>query len=141
MDSENSTGADNQQETSQPRVPLDPNWIAGFVDGEGCFSVSVHRSDLMHRHGGWQLQAAFQVYQHRDYDNVLQALRSHFRCGYVRSEGSPERCPHLFGLGTPRPRRDHHSVLRVKPASCEGGRLQLLRRDSASDAATRAPYC
>jgi|HubBroStandDraft_6_1064221.scaffolds.fasta_scaffold1278430_1 hypothetical protein len=87
MDSENSTGADNQQETSKPRVPLDPNWIAGFVDGEGCFSVSVHRSPLMQRHGGWQLQAAFQVYQHRDYNDVLEALRTHFRCGYVRSKG------------------------------------------------------
>ena len=87
MDSENSTGADNQQETSQPRVPLDPNWITGFVDGEGCSSVSVHRNSLMHRHGGWQLQAAFQVYQHRNHHNVLEALRSYFGCGYVRSKG------------------------------------------------------
>jgi hypothetical protein len=87
MDSDNPSGADNQQETPQPRVQLDPLWIVGFVDGEGCFSVSVHRNPMMHRHGGWQLQAAFQVYQHQNYRSVLEALRSHFRCGYVRPKG------------------------------------------------------
>jgi LAGLIDADG endonuclease len=52
MGSENPSGADNQQETASPCLVLDPNWIAGFVDGEGCFSVSVHRSSMMRRHGG-----------------------------------------------------------------------------------------
>jgi hypothetical protein len=27
MSSENPSGADNQQETSMPRVPVDPTWI------------------------------------------------------------------------------------------------------------------
>jgi len=87
MGSENPTGAENQQETKKPIVQLDPSWIAGFVDGEGCFSVSVHRNSMMRRHGGWQLQPAFQVYQHRDSGFVLEALRSYFRCGYVRPKG------------------------------------------------------
>jgi hypothetical protein len=87
MGSDNPSGADNQQETSEPRVQLDPQWIVGFVDGEGCFSVSVHRNLLMHRHGSWQLQAAFQVYQHHNHRSVLEALHSYFRCGYVRPKG------------------------------------------------------
>jgi|SRR5579863_976225 len=87
MNSDNPSGADNQQETEMPSVQLDPMWIAGFVDGEGCFSVSVHRNPFMHRHRGWQLQAAFHVYQHRDHENVLEALRAHFKCGYVRPKG------------------------------------------------------
>jgi hypothetical protein len=87
MGSDNPSGADNQQETSEPSVQLDPCWIAGFVDGEGCFSVSVHRNRFMHQHGGWQLQCAFQVYQHRDHRIVLDALRSHFGCGSVSSKG------------------------------------------------------
>ncbi len=87
MFSENLTGADNQQETSLPGVQLDPDWIAGFVDGEGCFSVSVHRSNFMHRHRGWQIQTAFHVYQHSDHRDVLESLRSHFGCGYVRPKG------------------------------------------------------
>jgi|SRR5579872_1896982 len=88
MESENPTGADNQQETAQPSVELDPLWIVGFVDGEGCFSVSVHRNHFMHRHGGWQLQCAFHVYQHRDHRDVLDDLRAYFGCGSIHSKGS-----------------------------------------------------
>jgi hypothetical protein len=87
MFSDNPTGADNQQETLLPGARLDPDWIAGFVDGEGCFSVSVHRNSFMHRHGGWQIQTAFHVFQHSDHRDVLESLRSHFGCGYVRPKG------------------------------------------------------
>ena len=60
--SENPSGADNQQETASSCIVLDPNWIVGFVDGEGCFTVSVHRTSMMRRHGGWQLQPVFHSY-------------------------------------------------------------------------------
>ena len=40
MSSENPFGADNQQETVRSTLELDPRWVTGFVDGEGCFSVS-----------------------------------------------------------------------------------------------------
>lgn len=87
MESKNPTGADNQQETASSCIVLDPNWIVGFVDGEGCFSVSVHRSSMMHRHGGWQLQPVFHVYQHQDHRDVLEAMISVFGCGRVRPKG------------------------------------------------------
>jgi hypothetical protein len=41
VSSENSSGADNQQETVRSMFDLDPRWVVGFVDGEGCFSVSI----------------------------------------------------------------------------------------------------
>jgi hypothetical protein len=87
MGSENPSGADNQQETAVPCLVLEPNWIVGFVDGEGCFSVSVHRNSMMHRHGGWQLQPVFQIYQHQDHREVLEAMVPTFGCGRVRSKG------------------------------------------------------
>ena len=87
MSSENPSGADNQQETLSPSVQLNPSWIAGFVDGEGCSSVSVHKQPSMYRHRGWQLQCAFQVYQHRDHVDVLEALQAFFGCGAVRPKG------------------------------------------------------
>jgi LAGLIDADG endonuclease len=87
MGSENPSGADNQQETAVPSLVLDPSWIVGFVDGEGCFSVSVHRSSMMDRYGGWQLQPVFQIYQHQDYREVLEAMVPIFGCGRVRSKG------------------------------------------------------
>jgi hypothetical protein len=85
--SDNLTSAENQQETARTSIVLEPNWVVGFVDGEGCFSVSVHRSSMMHRHGGWQLQPVFQVYQHRDHRDVIEALVSFFGCGRVRPKG------------------------------------------------------
>ena len=87
MGSDNPTGADNQQETKRPSVQLDPMWLVGFVDGEGCFSVSVHRNPLVRRTRGWQLQAAFQVYQHERYRTVLEAMVAFFGCGAIRSKG------------------------------------------------------
>jgi len=87
MGSENPSGADNQQETASSCTVLDPHWIVGFVDGEGCFCVSVHRSSMMRRHGGWQLQPVFHVYQHRDHRDILEALISVFGCGTIRPKG------------------------------------------------------
>src|SRR5438034_93032 len=86
MSSENPSGADNQQETKRCTV-LNPNWIVGFVDGEGCFSVSVHKNDIIRKTNGWQLQAAFQVYQHRDSVAVLEELVAYFGCGAISSKG------------------------------------------------------
>jgi hypothetical protein len=86
VSSENPSGADNQQETSRP-TELDPMWVVGFVDGEGCFSVSVHRNPLVRRTRGWQLQAAFQVYQHEKDRVVLDSLVGFFGCGNVRPKG------------------------------------------------------
>ena len=86
MGSDNPSGADNQQETEP--VGLDPWWVVGFVDGEGCFSVSIHRNELARPTGGWHIQPTFQVSQHRDHVGILEALRSFFGCGYVRDKGA-----------------------------------------------------
>ena len=81
----NPSGADNQQETMES--PLDPNWICGFVDGEGCFSVAIHRNPFVRKTRGWQLGAVFQVSQHERVRVVLERLALTFGCGAVRSKG------------------------------------------------------
>jgi LAGLIDADG endonuclease len=84
MGSDNPSGADNQQETTM-LLELDPRWVVGFIDGEGCFSVSLHRnSGAWH---GWQIAPVSHAYQHRDGREVLEALRRFFDCGYVRPKG------------------------------------------------------
>ena len=88
MGSENPSGADNQQETTRsPILELDPRWVAGFVDGEGCFSVSIHRNAYARSTGGWQLHPVFHVYQHQRYRGVLEALVRFFGCGRLRPKG------------------------------------------------------
>jgi hypothetical protein len=87
MGSENPTGADNQQETVRSTLDFDPWWVVGFVDGEGCFSVSIHRNAFVRSTRGWQLLPVFHVYQHERYRGVLEQLVQVFGCGHVRSKG------------------------------------------------------
>ena len=56
MSSHNPSGAGNQQE--RPGIE---QWIVGFVDGEGCFSISVVRNPGCRL--GWQVQHEFSVTQ------------------------------------------------------------------------------
>jgi hypothetical protein len=87
MCSDNPSGADDQQETVRSMLELDPRWVTGFVDGEGCFSVSIHRNANARSTGGWQLHPVFHVYQHERHRDVLEELRVVFGCGRLRSKG------------------------------------------------------
>ena len=86
MGSDNPIGADNQQGTKL--AVLDPWWVVGFVDGEGCFSVSIHRNELAIPTSGWHVQPTFQVSQHQDHRDTLRSFVDFFGCGKVRSKGA-----------------------------------------------------
>jgi hypothetical protein len=73
--SDNPIGAGNQQES------LSPEWVVGFVDGEGCFFVGVNRQPTMKV--GWQVLPEFRVVQHARDVAVLDQLREFFGCGQV----------------------------------------------------------
>jgi hypothetical protein len=81
-DSENVSGADNQQER-----PLCPCYVTGFVDAEGCFSVSVRPHPNVDRPTRWLMAPVFQCYQHKDGIDILKALRNFFGCGTLVPEG------------------------------------------------------
>lgn len=60
---------------------LDPQWIVGFVDGEGCFNLDVHvKKDMK---WGLQMQPEFTVVQHERDIQTLYSLKEHFKCGSV----------------------------------------------------------
>ena len=61
---------------------LSPDWIAGFVDGEGCFSVGINKHPEMTM--GYQVLPEFRVVQHKRDIQVLYGLKSFFKCGLVR---------------------------------------------------------
>ncbi|MEM6274992.1 MAG: LAGLIDADG family homing endonuclease, partial [Myxococcota bacterium] len=61
---------------------LHPQWIAGFVDGEGCFHVSINPHDDMKT--GYQVLPEFVVVQHERDVQLLHGLKAHFGCGVVR---------------------------------------------------------
>jgi hypothetical protein len=76
------TGADNQQER------LD-GYIAGYVDGEGSFSVSVQRNRTCRV--GFQLVPEFHVSQNGDRAQVLELIRVRFGCGYIKPNSKRDR--------------------------------------------------
>src|SRR4029079_2654609 len=76
MGGDNATGADNQQER-----PVPVQWIVGFVDGEGCFSVPIFRNRTCRL--GWQVQPEFTVVQGARSVSVLHRLKDFFGCGAV----------------------------------------------------------
>jgi hypothetical protein len=104
MFSDNPTGADNQQETAAQALELDPHWVVGFVDGEGCFSVSIHQHPGV-RSFGWQVNPVFQVSQHRDSGLVLDAMVRFFGCGRVRTKG-PASAVSIFAVDRRRDLRE-----------------------------------
>jgi len=61
---------------------LETQWIVGFVDGEGCFHVSVNPHGEMA--SGYQVLPEFTVVQHRRDVQILHALKAYFGCGVVR---------------------------------------------------------
>ncbi|MEK7182227.1 MAG: LAGLIDADG family homing endonuclease [Patescibacteria group bacterium] len=69
-------GADNQQE----RLKIE-NWIVGFTDGEGCFSVSIIKNKTTSL--GWQVFPEFVVTQGEKSKKVLESIRKYFDCGKI----------------------------------------------------------
>jgi hypothetical protein len=74
VSSENPPGAGNQQE--RPGIE---QWIVGFVDDEGCFSISVVRNPSCRL--GWQVQHEFSVTQAASSRGALELLIEEFGCG------------------------------------------------------------
>ncbi len=73
---DNMMGADNQQER------LDANWIVGFVDGEGCFHISINKIPKMSL--GWQVLPEFRIVQHEKDEDTLRKIKHYFGFGDVK---------------------------------------------------------
>ena len=76
MLTKNAIGADNQQE----RLKL-VGRIVGFIDGEGCFSVSLHKNPTTKL--GWQIMPEFVATQGQKSLKSLKKLQSFFGCGRI----------------------------------------------------------
>jgi LAGLIDADG endonuclease len=61
-------------------------YISGYVDGEGCFTVSIApRATLL---VGWEVRPSFSVSQNGDRAEVLRLIQSYFACGRIRPDRS-----------------------------------------------------
>lgn len=65
---------------------LKPNWVTGLVDGEGCFTVRISKSES-HK-TGWYIQACFEIALHIKDINLLTQVKDFFYCaGTIRTRG------------------------------------------------------
>jgi hypothetical protein len=100
--SDNASGAANQQERLE-------SYIAGFVDGEGCFHVAIQRNPSTR--SGWQLVPEFRISQDESRVKVLDLARDLLGCGLLRQNHRGTN-DHTYVLVV---RRRNHLLERVIP--------------------------
>ena len=75
MKSNNLLSGVNQQER------LNPYWLVGFTDGEGCFSVSIFRNKTLK--SGYQVFPEFVLTQGAKSLLTLENVKEFFGCGKI----------------------------------------------------------
>ena len=63
-----------------------PEYISGYVDGEGCFTVTFNKRSKAKL--GWELRPSFSVSQNEDRRQVLDIIQNYFGCGCIRRDYS-----------------------------------------------------
>ncbi|MBI2626804.1 MAG: LAGLIDADG family homing endonuclease [Parcubacteria group bacterium] len=61
-------------------------YISGYVDGEGCFTVTFNKRDKAKI--GWELRPSFSVSQNEERRQVLDIIQKYFGCGFIRRDYS-----------------------------------------------------
>ena len=62
--------------TAPIQIKLNPNWITGFVDGEGSFMISLRENSKSKK--GWTVQALFSICLHGKDRVLLELIKSYF---------------------------------------------------------------
>ena len=60
---------------------LNPNFVTGFSDGEGCFHVSIRKNNRIKL--GWRVESRFQIGLHVKDKDILQEIQSYFGVGSI----------------------------------------------------------
>ena len=63
-----------------------PEYITGYVDGEGCFTVTFNAKPKALL--GWEFRPSFSVSQNEDRRQVLDLIKKYFGCGFIRRDWS-----------------------------------------------------
>lgn len=65
--------------TSGSKKNLDPYWVTGFVDAEGCFSVIIEIQNSLK----WKVRISFEINLHEKDTEILYKIKSFFGVGAV----------------------------------------------------------
>jgi len=61
---------------------IDPNYITGFVDGEGNFSISISPRNF--KDVKWEIRPSFSISQRKRDRGILFKIKDYFGCGIIR---------------------------------------------------------
>jgi len=64
---------------------LNPHYLTGFVDGEGCFSLSIYKQDK--NLTGWQVKPIFSISLHNKDIKLLEAIQRTLKTGKIYKHG------------------------------------------------------
>ncbi|MFH1508570.1 MAG: LAGLIDADG family homing endonuclease [bacterium] len=60
---------------------LHPEYIVGFVDGEGCFCISISKHQTLKRRQ--EVRAEFEIELRADDEEILNQIKNAFGCGNI----------------------------------------------------------
>ena len=65
----------------------DPNWLAGFTTGEGCFFINILKTPTYRQ--GYSIQLVFQITQHNRDELLMRSFIEFFNAGNTfKSQGN-----------------------------------------------------
>ena len=73
---------------NQDKFKLDPYWVTGFIDAEGCFSVIIELDNI----SKWKVRVSFEVNLHEIDKDILYKINYFFKRGNIYNRLDKKRC-------------------------------------------------
>lgn len=73
------------QQCQKHNLIIDPWFLTGFVDAEGCFTLGISRNKYCKT--GWSIQLFFQIALHRKDTELLERVQNYFGVGKIHKHG------------------------------------------------------
>lgn len=73
------------QQCEKHNLIMDPWFLTGFVDAEGCFTLGISRNKSCKT--GWSIQLFFQIALHRKDTELLERVQNYFGVGKIHKHG------------------------------------------------------
>ena len=78
------------------KYAIQPWFVTGFVDGDGCFVVSIYKSDK--NKIGWQVNVNFRITLHKKDVELLKLLQAYFNgVGWIKVDRGDD---YVFSVGS-----------------------------------------
>lgn len=76
------------QGLTKENLELDPNWVTGFSDAEGCFSVIIEMSSLLK----WKVRVSYEINLHTKDIAILHQIKRFFGVGSIYTKSNKNLC-------------------------------------------------